>query len=83
MTQPEDLIAFQRKLDREDQRAGVTTRSEFMKLLYRPQPNMATCRARGPDHAVCVRERDHPGPHEGNGFDDYGSMYRLWKKANR
>ena len=30
------------------------------------------CRAKGPDHAVCLLEPGHEGRHYGNGYDTWG-----------
>jgi hypothetical protein len=39
------------------------------------------CNAKGPNRAQCLLEAGHSGEHEGNGFDDYGPMYRQWEAA--
>jgi len=36
------------------------------------------CNASGPTKAQCLLTEGHSGNHEGNGFDDYGSIYRCW-----
>lgn len=35
------------------------------------------CRAGGANHRECLLEGGHDGPHEGNGFDDYGPLSRT------
>lgn len=32
------------------------------------------CRAKGPNHSVCLLNIGHTGDHYGNGYDDYGPM---------
>lgn len=41
------------------------------------------CDARGPNKAQCLLDAGHAGIHEGNGFDDYGPMYRSWNDRTR
>lgn len=36
------------------------------------------CNANGPTKAQCLLEAGHDGRHEGNGFDNYGEIYRTW-----
>ncbi len=40
-----------------------------------------SCGAYGPNKARCVLEPGHEGIHEGNGFDEFGPMYRAWEGA--
>jgi hypothetical protein len=37
------------------------------------------CNAKGPTKAQCLLPAGHKGEHEGNGFDDYGPIYRCWR----
>ncbi len=37
------------------------------------------CRAKGPTKAECIHLPGHDGVHEGNGYDDYGPLYRSWE----
>ncbi len=37
------------------------------------------CRAKGPTKAECLHLPGHDGIHEGNGYDDYGPLYRSWE----
>jgi hypothetical protein len=39
------------------------------------------CEASHPPHAQCLLPVGHRGPHEGNGYDDYGPVYRCWSGA--
>ena len=41
------------------------------------------CNAKGPTKAQCLLPVDHGGAHEGNGFDDYGPIYRCWTATAR
>lgn len=38
------------------------------------------CGAKHPPHAVCVLKPDHDGDHEGNGYDEWGPLYRRWRR---
>lgn len=37
------------------------------------------CRANGPNHAECLLEAGHDGPHEGNGYDESGPLPKIWR----
>lgn len=41
------------------------------------------CNAKGPTKAQCLHEPGHSGNHEGNGFDDYGPVYRCWTQKRK
>lgn len=38
------------------------------------------CNANGPTKAQCLLNDGHGGDHEGNGFDEYGPIYRCWRR---
>jgi len=38
----------------------------------------SACNARGANKAQCLLPVGHDGVHEGNGFDEYGPIYRSW-----
>lgn len=41
------------------------------------------CRFGGRNHAECLLAEGHSGPHEGNGFDEYGPVYRRWNEPRK
>ncbi len=65
-----------------DDYSGITpNRFAYMKreraVYQRGEPS---CAVRGPTKARCVLEPGHPGNmHEGNGFDEWGPLYRIWR----
>lgn len=56
-------------------------RDERAKAVYWDRE--PACGAHGPDKARCLLDVDHAGDHEGNGYDDYGPLYRVWCTPRR
>jgi len=54
-------------------------RWDYERLMRTVQPR---CGRKGPDKAKCILLPGHRGnAHEGNGYDQFGPMYKSWNEV--